>query len=166
MIWKKRRKSFRLLAAVQVLVRSSDYAKTKYVVVIIYLDFTSLTLRSQPAEDTSDAYYTHLYKRYEVFERRQRIREKEKLQFERYKMRSRIDLLRNMSTHSWAVVVSAVLSRDEEWTSGRGKLRKVGVGWLRDRLVGEGLEVLRRYDQLLPVEKKCVQVLDCGMELR
>ena len=109
---------------------------------------------SKPTEDTSDAYYINLHKRCEVFERRQHIREKEKLMFERYKMRSRIDLLRNMSIPSWSVVVAAVLSRDELWVSGRAKLGDVGVEWLRHRLVKEGLEVMKRYDQLLPVEKK------------
>ena len=115
-----------------------------------------MTLRKSHklTEDTSDAYYINLHKRHEVFERRQHIREKEKLMFERYKMRSRIDLLRNMSVPSWTVVVAAVLSRDEPWESGRAKLGDIGVEWLRHRLVREGLEVMQRYDQLLPVEKK------------
>ncbi|CAD6571536.1 MAG: hypothetical protein TREMPRED_000308 [Tremellales sp. Tagirdzhanova-0007] len=110
--------------------------------------------KDELTEDTSDAYYINLHKRHEVFERRQHIREKEKLMFERYKMRSRIDLLRNMSVPSWTVVVAAVLSRDEPWESGRAKLGDIGVEWLRHRLVREGLEVMQRYDQLLPVEKK------------
>lgn len=74
--------------------------------------------------------------------------------FERYKMKSRIDLLRNMSTHAWAAVVAAVLSRGEEWTAGRAKVGLAGADWLRSKLVKEGMEVMRRYDQLLPVEKK------------
>ena len=109
----------------------------------------------QPTEETSDAYYISLHRRYEVFERRQRIREKEKLVFERYKMRTRMDLLRNKSPQAWSAVVSAVLSRREEfWTAGRARLAVEGIDWLRNRLVKEGLEVLERYDQLLPVEKK------------
>ena len=90
-----------------------------------------------------------------MFERRQRVREKEKLNFERYKMRSRVDLLRNMSIPSWTSFVTGLLSRHEEsWKAGRARLQQVGLDWLRDRLVKEGLEVMKRYDQLLPVEKR------------
>jgi hypothetical protein len=122
-------------------------------------------------EDTSDAYYTALHRRYEVFERRQRIREKEKLQFERYKMRSRIDLLRNMSIPAWTAVVTTVLSRTpivetssidktteesvlDAWAKGREKIKLEGMDWLRNKLVREGEEVMKRYDQLLPSEPK------------
>ena len=111
-------------------------------------------------EDTSDAYYISLHKKYEVFERRQRIREKEKLQFERYKMRSRVDLLRNMNGPGWATVVATVLSRSGSrgelpmWDKGKQKVMEEGMDWLRGKLVREGEEVLRRYDQLLPVESK------------
>lgn len=108
------------------------------------------------SEDTSDAYYIHLHKRYETFERRQRIREKEKLQFERYKMRSRLDLLRNMSVSAWSAVVAAVISRDggAAWEKGKTKVGKEGVEWLKRRLVKEGEELMKRFDELLPPEHK------------
>lgn len=117
-------------------------------------------------EDTSDAYYIALHKKCEVFERRQRIREKEKLQFERYKLRSRIDLLKGMSKTSWSAVVSVVLSRsvlnigsgneecEDRWAKGREKLGREGVDWLRDTLVKEGEELMKRFDQLLPPEHR------------
>lgn len=149
----------------------------------------------QPLEDTSDAYYIALHKKYEVFERRQRIREKETLQFERYRLRSRIDLLRGMSKTSWAAVVGVVLSRSalaprppptvakpmgyeeavvavtapseasgsegkpaeaqvDRWAKGRAKLQEEGPDWLRDTLVQEGEELMKRYDQLLPAEHR------------
>jgi hypothetical protein len=110
-----------------------------------------------------------LHRKYEAFERRQRIREKEKLQFERHKMKSRIDLLKNMSATSWAAVVGAVLSRSsvvglddhgggyDPWARGREKMKTEDVDWLRARLVKEGVEVIKRYDQLLPVERRCVR---------
>lgn len=144
-----------------------------------------VALTDQFVEDTSDAYYASLHRKFEVFERRQRIREKEKLQFERYKMRSRIDLLRGMSAPAWIAVVSTVLSRaphphpglvnhshgdgesaserglsrvgpggDGVWAKGREKIRVKGVEWLRSKLVREGEEVMKRYDQLLPNESK------------
>lgn len=76
--------------------------------------------------------------------------------FERYKMRFRIELLKNMSDVSWSVVVNTVLSRegDKSWMKGREKVGEMGVGWLRSRLVREGRELVRRYDQLLPVEPR------------
>ena len=95
-----------------------------------------------------------------MFERRQRIREKEKLIFERYKMRSRIDLLRNLSMAAWSTVVGSVLARTADdgqgdvWAKGKGKLKEVGMDWLRMKLVKEGRELVRRYDQLLPVESR------------
>ncbi|KAK4689888.1 hypothetical protein P7C73_g248, partial [Tremellales sp. Uapishka_1] len=111
----------------------------------------------QMHEDTSDSYYHALHKKYEVFERRQRIREKEKLQFERYKMRARIDLLKNMSSASWTPIVSNIVSRTDgpdEWKRGREKLREEGVDWLKVKLVKEGEELIKRYDQLLPSESR------------
>lgn len=103
-------------------------------------------------EDTSDAYYLSQHRKFEVFERRQRIREREKLVFERYKMRSRVDLLRNLPASQWATVVSAILARSDagQWKRGREKLAAEGVDWLRRRLIREGKDVLGRYDQLLP----------------
>lgn len=97
-----------------------------------------------------------LHKKFEVFERRQRIREREKLQFERYKMKSRIDLLRGMSTMSWSTVVNTVLSRTGQpsWEKGREKMKEVDVDWLRGRLIHEGKELVKRYDELLPVDPR------------
>ena len=71
-------------------------------------------------------------------------------------MKLRIELLRNMSDQSWTVVVNTVLSRegDKSWEKGRDVLREHGVDWLRDRLVKEGKELVKRYDQLLPVEPR------------
>jgi hypothetical protein len=94
-------------------------------------------------------------------------------------MRSRIDLLRGMSAPAWIAVVSTVLSRaplsgsvnhaesaserglsgdslggDAVWVKGREKIRVKGVEWLRSKLVREGEEVMKRYDQLLPNESK------------
>lgn len=109
----------------------------------------------QPEEDTSDAHYIQLHRKHEAFERRQRLREKEKLQFERYKLRSRIDLLRNLSKPAWASIVATILARDEDgWESGRSKVGKEGEEWLRERLLKEGEEVMKRYEELLPPENR------------
>lgn len=111
---------------------------------------------NEGGEDTSDAHYIALHKKFEIFERRQRIREREKLQFERYKMRSRIELLRNMSIMAWSTLVNTVLSRagDSSWEMGREKLKEEDVDWLRGRLIREGQELVKRYDELLPVDPR------------
>ncbi|EKM61620.1 uncharacterized protein PHACADRAFT_248322 [Phanerochaete carnosa HHB-10118-sp] len=46
--------------------------------------------------DTSDAAYEKRHRKYETFEKRQRLREKEKLKHEQYKLRERIEQLRAM----------------------------------------------------------------------
>ncbi|WOO82162.1 uncharacterized protein LOC62_04G005664 [Vanrija pseudolonga] len=112
---------------------------------------------SELVEDVSDQHYALLHRKFEAFERRQRIREREKLQFERYKMRARVDLLRSLPAPQWTSVVTAILARTdagESWSRGRRKLEAEGVDWLRRKLIKEGVEVLRRYDQLLPNDKK------------
>jgi hypothetical protein len=51
--------------------------------------------------------------------------------------------------------LSGVGSRgDGVWAKGREKIRVKGVEWLRSKLVREGEEVMKRYDQLLPNESK------------
>lgn len=90
--------------------------------------------------------------------------------FERYKMKSRIDLLKNMSDSAWSAIVATVLSRsstdpkpendaqgdagEDAWHKGREKLARSGHEWLRSRLVKEGKELVKRYDQLLPSDTK------------
>ncbi|KAF8078937.1 hypothetical protein FPV67DRAFT_1466918 [Lyophyllum atratum] len=46
--------------------------------------------------ETSDAAYEKRHRKYETFEKRQRLREKEKLKHEQYKLKERIDQLRGM----------------------------------------------------------------------
>lgn len=132
---------------------------TRYVFLILFSDMNKAKRKKkyldQPEEDTSDAHYIQLHRKHEAFERRQRLREKEKLQFERYKLRSRIDLLRNLSKPAWASVVATILARDEDgWKSGRSKVGKEGEEWLRERLLKEGEEVMKRYEELLPPENR------------
>ena len=99
-----------------------------------------------------------MHRKFEALERRQRIREKEKLVFDRYKIKARVDALRNMSTTSWSTVVNIVLSRDDppgvSWSSAREKIARSGTDWLKARLVKEGCDLIKRYDQLLPPDSK------------
>lgn len=69
-------------------------------------------------------------------------------------MKARVDLLRNLPETQWVAMVAAILARegDATWQRGRRKLTTMGNDWLRRHLIREGLEVLRRYDELLPKE--------------
>jgi len=51
--------------------------------------------------DTSDAAYEKRHRKYETFEKRQRLREKEKLKHEQYKLKERIEQLRAMDTSAF-----------------------------------------------------------------
>ncbi|KAH9829452.1 uncharacterized protein C8Q71DRAFT_404946 [Rhodofomes roseus] len=57
--------------------------------------FRPRVAEDEPA-DTSDAAYEKRHRKYETFEKRQRLREKEKLKHEQYKLKERIDQLRGM----------------------------------------------------------------------
>ncbi|KAH7916456.1 hypothetical protein BJ138DRAFT_1108819 [Hygrophoropsis aurantiaca] len=50
----------------------------------------------EESADTSDAMYEKRHRKYETFEKRQRLREKEKLKHEQYKLRERIEQLKAM----------------------------------------------------------------------
>ncbi|KAI0800546.1 hypothetical protein C8Q74DRAFT_1435287 [Fomes fomentarius] len=54
--------------------------------------------------DTSDAAYEKRHRKYETFEKRQRLREKEKLKHEHYKLKERIDQLRAMDTSAFLAI--------------------------------------------------------------
>ncbi|ORX37605.1 hypothetical protein BD324DRAFT_387251 [Kockovaella imperatae] len=121
-----------------------------------YASPTKRLRHAELLEDTSDAYYQSVHRKYEAFERRQKAREKEKLVFERYKMRARVEQLRNLSAYAWAAVISNVLSRygGQTCAKSRQKLADKGPEWLRAQLVKEGKDVLKRYDQLLPSDQR------------
>ncbi|KDQ15620.1 hypothetical protein BOTBODRAFT_54513 [Botryobasidium botryosum FD-172 SS1] len=90
--------------------------------------------RAEESSDTSDAVYINRHRKYETFEKRQRLREKEKLIHERYKLKERIEQLRSMEARTFG-----------GGTEGEAKRRAM----LRD---AEELE--RRYDLLLPPEPR------------
>ena len=59
------------------------------------------SFRTQNLADTSDATYEKRHRKYETFEKRQRLREKEKLKHEQYKLKERIDQLRGMDGNAF-----------------------------------------------------------------
>ncbi|GJE89606.1 hypothetical protein PsYK624_057100 [Phanerochaete sordida] len=60
--------------------------------------------------DTSDAAYEKRHRKYETFEKRQRLREKEKLKHEQYKLKERIEQLRAMDTAAFLALPASNFS--------------------------------------------------------
>lgn len=60
--------------------------------------------------DTSDAAYEKRHRKYESFEKRQRLREKEKLKHEQYKLKERIEQLRAMETTAFLALPASNFS--------------------------------------------------------
>lgn len=60
--------------------------------------------------DTSDAAYEKRHRKYETFEKRQRLREKEKLKHEQYKLKERIEQLRAMETSAFLALPASSFS--------------------------------------------------------
>ncbi|PFH52265.1 hypothetical protein AMATHDRAFT_46394 [Amanita thiersii Skay4041] len=60
--------------------------------------------------DTSDAAYEKRHRKYEAFEKRLRLREKEKLKHEQYKLRERIDQLKAMDSSAFLSLAASTFS--------------------------------------------------------
>ncbi|KAL4253577.1 hypothetical protein ABKN59_003453 [Abortiporus biennis] len=64
----------------------------------------------EESADTSDAAYEKRHRKYETFEKRQRLREKEKLKHEHYKLKERIEQLRAMDFTAFLALPASALS--------------------------------------------------------
>ncbi|KAI5122370.1 hypothetical protein M0805_004127 [Coniferiporia weirii] len=135
-------------------------------------EFTQLTeeemvggrLRARSGEvetaDLSDAAYEKRHRKYEMLEKRQRLREKEKLQHEHYKLKERIDQLRTMDYNAFHVLSADVFGRvdtpvDDEsmFVTGVGANGAISLheGERRRRMMLEAaLSLEKRYRTLLP----------------
>jgi hypothetical protein len=60
--------------------------------------------------DTSDIAYEKRHRKYETFEKRQRLREKEKLKYEQYKLKERIEQLRAMDSPAFLTLPASKFS--------------------------------------------------------
>jgi hypothetical protein len=67
-------------------------------------------LTVQDIADTSDAAYEKRHRKYETFEKRQRLREKEKLKHEQYKLKERMEQLRAMDSNAFLTLPSSSFS--------------------------------------------------------
>ncbi|TFK56615.1 hypothetical protein OE88DRAFT_38552 [Heliocybe sulcata] len=117
--------------------------------------------------DTLDAAYEKRHRKYETFEKRQRLREKEKLKHEQYKLKERIDQLRAMDAAAFLALPVSALSTpsdpvsakqaDEELPGGNGAAAHAEGERRRQEMlhIAKGLE--ERYNLLLPPDRRWME---------
>ncbi|KAG5647740.1 hypothetical protein DXG03_008463 [Asterophora parasitica] len=113
--------------------------------------------------ETSDDVYEKRHRKYETFEKRQRLREKEKLKHEQYKLKERIDQLRTMDASAFLTLdddlfpapldhTEAETDQDEETSFHLGPNNIEGERRRKEMLsVAHSLE--ERYRTLLPPDR-------------
>ncbi|KAJ1302646.1 hypothetical protein OPQ81_002963 [Rhizoctonia solani] len=105
--------------------------------------------------DSSDAAYERLHRKPEMLEKRQRRREKDKLEHERYKLKERVEQLRAMDLHHFRGLLSS--SHSAPGTESNHELESV-----RSELLAHADDLIRRYDVLLPPDPRAAN----GQRLR
>ncbi|KAI0652503.1 hypothetical protein C8Q79DRAFT_104066 [Trametes meyenii] len=128
------------------------------------------------AVDTSDATYEKRHRKYETLEKRQRLREKEKLKHEHYKLKERIDQLRAMDGSAFLVLPAADFSTvrgetpgspeepDDEQLLEMSNLHGAAAYHEGERrrkeMLDTALQLEQRYRTLLPPDKPWVKKSD------
>ncbi|KAJ8457452.1 hypothetical protein ONZ51_g11522 [Trametes cubensis] len=139
-------------------------------------EFIELPQDANEALDTSDAAYEKRHRKYESFEKRQRLREKEKLKHEHYKLKERIDQLRAMDSSAFLALPSSDFLPARHATpgpSGQQQVSEVGEDVDASNLHGaaayhEGerrrkamlesaLQLEQRYRTLLPPDRRWME---------
>ncbi|KAF8600901.1 hypothetical protein BDV93DRAFT_257619 [Ceratobasidium sp. AG-I] len=105
--------------------------------------------------DSSDAAYERLHRKPEMFEKRQRRREKDKLEHERYKLKERVEQLRTMDLHHFRALLPP-----NHPTSGSDPTSELET--VRNELLAHADDLIRRYDVLLPPDPRAAN----GQRLR
>jgi len=119
----------------------------------------------QDNADTSDAMYEKRHRKYEIFEKRQRLREKEKLKHEQYKLKERIEQLKVMDGSAFLGLPAASFSLPPPVDEDNSGVSLSGTQANDTMILDEGerrqqemLEVAsileERYRTLLPSDKK------------
>ncbi|KDN44834.1 hypothetical protein RSAG8_05307, partial [Rhizoctonia solani AG-8 WAC10335] len=107
------------------------------------------------AFDLSDAMYERLHRKPEMLEKRQRRREKDKLEHERYKLKERVEQLRAMDLHHFRGLLPS--SHSTPGTESNHELETI-----RSELLAHADDLIRRYDVLLPPDPRAAN----GQRLR
>ncbi|KAI0354588.1 hypothetical protein OH77DRAFT_1504648 [Trametes cingulata] len=125
------------------------------------------------AIDTSDAAYEKRHRKYETFEKRQRLREKEKLKHEHYKLKERIEQLRAMDSSAFLALPASDFSEARSSTPGpsahQGEEPPVDMTNLhgaaayhegerrRKEMLETALQLEQRYRTLLPPDRRWME---------
>ncbi|KIO26977.1 hypothetical protein M407DRAFT_23803 [Tulasnella calospora MUT 4182] len=117
-------------------------AATKEQAMIETPEFAPLPEGAAEIIDTSDAVYIKRHRKYETFEKRQRLREKETLQYEHFKLRERIDELRAMDASAFSGVSIPGSSASDAHPDHGEEAKRL--------MLKEAEELDRRYTILLP----------------
>ncbi|KAG6337062.1 hypothetical protein ID866_2015 [Astraeus odoratus] len=112
--------------------------------------------------DTSDAAYEKRHRKYETFEKRQRLREKEKLKHEQYKLKERIEQLRAMDgsafltlpTSSFSFPPEGNLDYNHTSVNANGAVAYSEGERRRQQMLEVASSLEERYRTLLPSDKK------------
>ncbi|CAE7219529.1 unnamed protein product [Rhizoctonia solani] len=122
----------------------------------VYQPSSRLRTRTEAdAFDSSDAMYERLHRKPEMLEKRQRRREKDKLEHERYKLKERVEQLRAMDLHHFRGLLSS--SHSTPGTESNHELESI-----RSELLAHADDLIRRYDVLLPPDPRAAN----GQRLR
>jgi hypothetical protein len=145
---------------------------TSIIAMLVAVDATATFNDHQQTTDTSDVVYEKLHRKYELFEKRQRLREKEKLKHEHYKLKERIEQLRAMDSAAFlslppelfSPVLAPERSNEEEdeekvahllGTLANGPSTSHSEGERRQKeMLDLALALEERYRVLLPPERK------------
>ncbi|OJT11199.1 hypothetical protein TRAPUB_12283 [Trametes pubescens] len=125
------------------------------------------------AIDTSDAAYEKRHRKYETFEKRQRLREKEKLKHEHYKLKERIDQLRAMDSSAFLALPAADFSDAHDHSPGPSSQQEdeppPDIAHLhgaaayhegerrRKEMLETALQLEQRYRTLLPPDRRWME---------
>ncbi|TFY71330.1 hypothetical protein EVG20_g1687 [Dentipellis fragilis] len=103
--------------------------------------------------DTLDATYEKRHRKYETFEKRQRLREKEKLKHEHYKLKERIDQLRSMDAAAFMSIPDAAFEATSQQPESQATDGSISEAERRKELMLQVADTLEgRYRTLLNPE--------------
>ncbi|KAL7285083.1 hypothetical protein ACG7TL_000175 [Trametes sanguinea] len=137
--------------------------------------FLLLGPRTQETIDTSDAAYEKRHRKYETFEKRQRLREKEKLKHEHYKLKERIDQLRAMDSSAFLSLPASDFTPLHDQSAGAGPSGQNDAGEhvdssnlhgaaayhegerRRKLMLETALQLEQRYRTLLPPDRRWME---------
>ena len=126
---------------------------------------------TQETVDTSDAAYEKRHRKYETFEKRQRLREKEKLKHEHYKLKERIEQLRAMDPSSFLTIPASEFTEAHGDAPGPSAQPEVPVDAAnlhgaaayqegerrRKEMLEVALSLEQRYRTLLPPDRRWME---------